>query len=450
MRLSPRVVTLGAVVAVRSDDRLLPRSAAAPRLLPAEAARVRIAQARSGSAPRARCTGAASPSRQTAPADGFVTRPARRPRPSDWDLAVVDGRPATSSTAPLGSARTRSRRRAVRGQELVIQSCRRTGVRHDGTQSVQFTRADRRDDAQVKLVRVASAPTSIAKSSRRSASTAPTTRRRATRTCSFTARRTRRSSRSPASPSGRARPTCVPRTARTGSRPARRGRSARGASTARAATPGGRTRYRTLAEIEQELKELRRRQPDLVRLFTLPRQSIEGRQIMGIEIAENVTAPPDGRPALRHGRHPPRPRVARQRGDAGVRPRADQRLQGRQRRRSTGSSRAARTFVIPVLNVDGFDATIESEGLNPGRLLRGPGRLRAARAATRASGTAPTSARTAATQRPAEQAIPCLARTYDAADRRRPVGQNDRGVDLNRNYGVVLGRPGHATRPSTT
>ena len=35
-----------------------------------------------------------------------------------------------------------------------------------------------------------------------------------------------------------------------------------------------------------------------MRVFALQRRSIEGREIMGIEIAENVNAAPDGRPAF--------------------------------------------------------------------------------------------------------------------------------------------------------
>ena len=62
--------------------------------------------------------------------------------------------------------------------------------------------------------------------------------------------------------------------------------------------PSGRTRYRTLPELQEEMKALAAANPDLVRTFALPLRSTEGRQIMGVEIAERVGAPPDGRPSL--------------------------------------------------------------------------------------------------------------------------------------------------------
>jgi hypothetical protein len=61
--------------------------------------------------------------------------------------------------------------------------------------------------------------------------------------------------------------------------------------------PSGRTSYRTLPEHEEELKRLAQENPGLVRLVALPLTSWEGRQILGVEIAENVTSATDGRPA---------------------------------------------------------------------------------------------------------------------------------------------------------
>ena len=61
--------------------------------------------------------------------------------------------------------------------------------------------------------------------------------------------------------------------------------------------PSGRTRYRTLPELQLELKALAAANPDIVRVFTLPLRSTEGREIMGVEIAAGVAGPPDGRPA---------------------------------------------------------------------------------------------------------------------------------------------------------
>ena len=78
------------------------------------------------------------------------------------------------------------------------------------------------------------------------------------------------------------------------------------------------------------MKALAAENPSLVRLFMLPNRTYEGREVLGIEIAEDVanTRRPPGVPE--HGR-PPRARVARGRADHGVGLRADQRLQGRRR-----------------------------------------------------------------------------------------------------------------------
>ena len=102
-----------------------------------------------------------------------------------------------------------------------------------------------------------------------------------------------------------------------------------------------------------------------MRLFTLPGRTWEGREIMGIEIAENVTAPDDGRPAYvqigtHHAREWPANEATQEFGLELINgyKNGDARLRG--------IVQNARTFVIPVLNVDGFDVTIKSEGLTPG------------------------------------------------------------------------------------
>ena len=102
-----------------------------------------------------------------------------------------------------------------------------------------------------------------------------------------------------------------------------------------------------------------------MRVFTLPLQTIEGRSIHGIEIAENVTATGDGRPnfvmfGTHHAREWPANEATLEFGlelingyKAGT-------------PRLTDIVKRGRTFIIPVANVDGFDATIQSEGLAPG------------------------------------------------------------------------------------
>ena len=84
-----------------------------------------------------------------------------------------------------------------------------------------------------------------------------------------------------------------------------------------------------------------------------------------MEIAENVANPPDGRPAYvqvgtHHAREWPANEATFEWGH-----RADQGLQVRQLA-DCGDRQGRPQIIMPVLNVDGFDVTIKSEGLTPG------------------------------------------------------------------------------------
>lgn len=61
--------------------------------------------------------------------------------------------------------------------------------------------------------------------------------------------------------------------------------------------PSGRTSYRTLGDYEAEMATLARRHRGLVRMFTLPRRTLEGRKVRGIEIGHRVRTR-DGRPVF--------------------------------------------------------------------------------------------------------------------------------------------------------
>jgi hypothetical protein len=118
--------------------------------------------------------------------------------------------------------------------------------------------------------------------------------------------------------------------------------------------PSGRDTYRTLADYEAGLNALAAANPTLVKGFTLSRKSLEGRDIVGVEISENVASTTDGKPVflmmgLHHAREWPsgehsiefaidlvKRYVA---GDARV----------------TGLLRRARVLVVPVVNPDGFE-----------------------------------------------------------------------------------------------
>ena len=445
MRLTPRAVPLGVVLLVTSVT-ASSAYAASPVLLPATKTKVSVAGAqRVSCATRSLTGGAVSRRTVTAPADGSVTARLAGPASSDWDLAVVDSKTGNvlNGSAELGS--TEIATTAVRkGQKLIIQSCLRKGSARTVSQSVQFTKAKLATAAKVKLVRV-NFRTDFDREAlqtlqpRHDRSPEPGLPGRPA------ARRRRRGEAAEVGLTYSTRVADVVAKDRT-ERLAdlKRGRSAKGRKAARALTPGGRTSYRTLPEIQQELKDTAAANPGLVRTFALPQRSIEGRQIMGIEIAENVNGAPDGRPAFvtvgtHHAREWPSNEATQEfglelingykSGNADLkrdRPEGPHvRHPGAQRRRLRQDDRV--------------------RGPEPRRLLHRPGRQRRdERRPGRGLGRLQAQELLALTD-PAEQAIPCLARTYDPADGDDQSAQNDRGVDPNRNYGVSWGGPGSAT-----
>lgn len=116
--------------------------------------------------------------------------------------------------------------------------------------------------------------------------------------------------------------------------------------------PGERTAYRRLADYEQDLRDLAAQHPGVARLVELPNQSLEGRTVLGIEIAEDVDAV-DGRPTfymdgVHHAREWPASEFTLMwafdllesyaRGDAQV----------------VTLMKKLRFFIVPIMNVDGF------------------------------------------------------------------------------------------------
>ena len=444
MRLTPRAVPLGVVLLVTSVT-ASSAYAASPVLLPATKAKVSVAGAqRVACATRSLTGGAVSRRTVTAPADGSVTARLAGPASSDWDLAVVDSKTGNvlNGSAELGS--TEIATTAVRrGQKLIIQSCLRKGSARTVRQSVQFTKAKLATAAKVKLVRV-NFRTDFDREALQTLELDTTDHPNPgyQDVLLHGAADVAKLQKSGLTYSTRvADVVAKDRTERLAD--LKRGRSAKGRKAARALTPGGRTSYRTLPEIQQELKDTAAANPGLVRTFALPQRSIEGRQIMGIEIAENVNGAPDGRPAFvtvgtHHAREWPSNEATQEFG-----------LELINGYKSGNADLKAivqkgRTFVIPVLNVDGFDMTIESEGLNPDGSYTDPVDS-GGTSGDQAEGSGAYKRKNCRAQDPAEQAIPCLTRTYNPADGDDQSAQNDRGVDLNRNYGVSWGGPGSAT-----
>ena len=177
----------------------------------------------------------------------------------------------------------------------------------------------------------------------------------------------------------------------------------------RSALPTARDTYRVLADYYEELDALAQEHPGLVRRVVLGKQSVEGRDIVGVEIASNVNRTDDGRPVavyfgLHHAREWPSGEVnmefatelARKYG-------SDPRI--------TAILDRVRVFVFPVVNPDGF---VVSRGESPAA----PG------------GDDPLHRKNCRPSTPEEAEKPCVDRST---------------VDLNRNYGAGWGGIGAST-----
>ncbi|WP_156754327.1 M14 family zinc carboxypeptidase [Actinokineospora pegani] len=130
-------------------------------------------------------------------------------------------------------------------------------------------------------------------------------------------------------------------------------------NTPRSALPSGRTAYRHLYDYEYEAKELARANPGLVRAFTLPEPSWEGRDIVALEIAAAPATPNDGKATnvvmgVHHAREWPAGEHAMEW--------AHELVNGH---KAGGATKAlvgrTRNVVVPVVNVDGFATSREAE-----------------------------------------------------------------------------------------
>jgi hypothetical protein len=110
--------------------------------------------------------------------------------------------------------------------------------------------------------------------------------------------------------------------------------------------------YRVLADYNAEMEEIAKKNPDIVKHFKLPNQSLEGRDIFGLEIAANVKQQ-DGRPifymdGVHHAREWPASEFTMMYAHYltekfGKDPKITKLL------------KTARVILVPIVNVDGFN-----------------------------------------------------------------------------------------------
>jgi hypothetical protein len=201
-------------------------------------------------------------------------------------------------------------------------------------------------------------------------------------------------------------------------------------ATASSPLPSGRDTYRTLADYEQDLQRLATERPQLVKPIELPQPSLEGRTIHGVEIGRDVRAPEDGRPVflmlgVHHAREWPS-------GEHAIEFAFDLARGYGTDARITGLLDAARVIVVPVVNVDGFDKSI-NDGLlldlrefddgGTGSVLGTPGNAYKRKNCRVVDGQSPLVGECALLPSNGGYGI---------------------GIDLNRNYGGFWGGPGAA------
>ena len=181
--------------------------------------------------------------------------------------------------------------------------------------------------------------------------------------------------------------------------------------------PSGRPHvYRVLQTYYDDLDGLAAQYPGHVRKIVLPKQSLEGRDIAGVEIAKDVNRDDDGRPVaaffgVHHAREWPS-------GEVNMEFAIDLAKNFGSDPRITALLERVRVVVVPVVNPDGFLTS------------RGP--VEAA-----PSGNDPLHRRNCRPTNANDQGVPCAARG------------NDDGVDLNRNYGAGWGGYGASNSPSS-
>ncbi|MBW9206361.1 hypothetical protein KV097_10425 [Mumia sp. zg.B17] len=171
--------------------------------------------------------------------------------------------------------------------------------------------------------------------------------------------------------------------------------------------PTGRVSYRTLKDVNAELKELARRYPRTVSLFRLPRPSLLGTPVYGVEVTHDVTAD-SGKPVflltgLTHSREWPTTELTMEFLWDLVQNDGDD-------ARITSLLERGRLVAVPVVNPDGYEM---SRGLVHEQKRKNC-RVR--------DGAVPTRAECAA------------------------AGAANLGVDLNRNYTAFWGGPGSGAR----
>jgi hypothetical protein len=208
-------------------------------------------------------------------------------------------------------------------------------------------------------------------------------------------------------------------------------------SVVRSPLPSGRDGYRTLADYESDMAMLAEKYPKIVKLFSLPHPTLDGKTVQAVEIGQGVQGPDTGKPTfvlmgLHHAREWPS-------GENAMEFAVDLATGYGKDKRTTALLNRGRVIVVPVVNADGFD------------LSRTDGELVDLRALND-SGLDPLDGSTSVLATPGHAYVRKNCRLVDGVDtpdgtcraRLTANGGFLAGVDLNRNYGGFWGGPGAA------
>ena len=289
-----------------------------------------------------------------APMSGFVTLRGAAAR-GNWDLAVFDARTrrALTSSESFGSNEV-AQAWVAAGQRLVIQGCRKSGRRSRFRVATTFVSAEPPKAAVPSLVRVHTGNNGVL--ARLDALGFDVTHNEHAGYADVIA-----------PDAGKfallkrlgLRYDVLSSDLRKDFAEARAADARRVHAAGKSPLPSGRETYRTYAEYQTELAQIVKDHPGLVRPVTLGR-SFQGRDIQGIEVAENVQSSDDGRPvyllvALHHAREWPSAEIAMEFAhlitDGFGK---DEQI--------TSLLRRERIVIVPIINPDGFNA---SRGTDP-------------------------------------------------------------------------------------
>jgi hypothetical protein len=289
-----------------------------------------------------------------APARGLVT--VRLRSAGDWDLGVFGRRRRmVAGSASFGGNELASGF-VRRGERILVQACRYRGDSRTAHVSIRFARVPKQTATRFSLADVAT-PTRAARARLQTLGLDLTEAGGARSVEVLLHGRTDARALRAAGFRYRVRVPDVEAQARRDTR--------RDAATARAAAasglPSGRSSYRRLPDYDLELKSLAMRYPSLARAFTLPRRSLLGRDVNGIEISTGASNVADGKPVFlimgaHHAREWPSAEVTLEFAYDLLRSYGHD-------ARTTELLQRTRTIVVPVVNPDGFNISREAAAI---------------------------------------------------------------------------------------